>query len=102
MTNKQQGMTLISVIVAFALLLLGVTLFYSAIQLSNSLAATQKQRIEDTEKLIKQYYLNQNGAQGNEETLQLKDINGNTSFEIKIKKYTITNEAGELYYYGNE
>lgn len=102
MTNKQQGMTLISVIVAFALLLLGVTLFYSAIQLSNSLAATQKQRIEDTEKLINQYYLNQNGAQGNEETLQLKDINGNTSIEIKVKKYTITNEAGELYYYGNE
>lgn len=102
MTNKQQGMTLISVIVAFALLLLGVTLFYSAIQLSNSLAATQKQRIEDTEKLINQYYLNQNGAQGNEEKLQLKDINGNTSIEIKVKKYTITNEAGELYYYGNE
>lgn len=102
MTNKQQGMTLISVIVAFALLLLGVTLFYSAIQLSNSLAATQKQRIEDTEKLINQYYLNQNGAQSNEETLQLKDINGNTSIEIKVKKYTITNEAGELYYYGNE
>lgn len=102
MKNKHRGMTLVSVIVAFALLLLGISLFYSSIQLSNKISSTQKERIENTEKLINQYYLNENGAQVTDETIELKDVNGNTAVEIKVKKYKITNEAGELYYYGNE
>lgn len=95
-------MTLVSVIIAFALLLLGISLFYSSIQLSNKISSTQKERIENTERLINQYYLNENEAQVSDEILQLKDINGNIAVEIKVKKYKITNEAGDLYYYGNE
>lgn len=95
-------MTLISVIVGFALLLLGISLFYSSVQLSNKISSSQKQRIEDTEKLINQYYLIENEAIGNDIKLPLKDINGNIAVEIEVKKYTITNEAGELYYYENK
>lgn len=99
---KNKGMTLISVIVGFALLLLGISLFYSSVQLSNKISSSQKQRIEDTEKLINQYYLIENEAIGNDIKLPLKDINGNIAVEIEVKKYTITNEAGELYYYENK
>lgn len=95
-------MTLISVIVGFALLLLGISLFYSSVQLSNKISSSQKQRIEDTEKLINQYYLIENEAISNDIKLPLKDINGNIAVEIEVKKYTITNEAGELYYYENK
>lgn len=101
--KKHNGMTLVSVIVGFAILLIGISMFYGTIQISNNILSTQKERTEQTEQLINQYYKKSNGAQSTETSLTMKEGSSNIPGldSITVKKYKITiNNAGELYYYG--
>lgn len=101
--RKHDGMTLVSVIVGFAILLIGIAMFYGAIQVSNNILSTQKERIEQTEQLINKYYKNSNDATSTDIPLIVKPGSSNIpDFKsITVKKYEVTIEnAGELYYYG--
>lgn len=102
--KKNSGMTLVSVIVSFAILLIGIAMFYGTIQVSNNIISSQKERVEKTEQLINQYYKKSNDASLVKESgteLNITDSNIPGFDSIVVNKYRISIDgAGELYYYG--
>lgn len=104
--KKHNGMTLVSVIVGFAILLIGISMFYGIIQISNNILSTQKERTEQTEQLINEYYKKTHGDEVVIETVEQgfdidqEGLNTINLERISVKKIRIhIDGVGELYYY---
>lgn len=106
--KKQKGMTLVETIVAFAILMIAIALFYGSIQLSNKLISNQNQRRAQTEEMVNIYYLKDPGTvcDKSEENISFQLEGDTTNFSASIfscRKIKLTkNDTGkELYYYEN-
>lgn len=106
--KKQKGMTLVETIVAFAILMIAIVLFYGSIQLSNKLIGAQNQRRAQTEEMVNIYYLKKPEAvcDKSEESISFQLEGDSTNFSSNMfscNKIKLTkNDTGkELYYYEN-
>lgn len=99
-TGKQNdGMTMVEVVVAFAVLMLVMGMFAKCLTMANQVFRRSEEILEDSRKLEKGYYLEEEAVLADivGETLVFTEQEDGGRFSVEVKLREFANDAGSLY-----
>jgi hypothetical protein len=104
MKHENNGTTMVTVVVSFALLLIFVTAFYKVQKLSENMMMDAKDLLVNNRELIKAYYLDEteNTLAAENITLSFQGEEGGFSLQASLYRAEKEGLTGTIYYYKAE
>jgi hypothetical protein len=104
MKHENNGTTMVTVVVSFALLLIFVTAFYKVQKLSENMMMDAKDLLVNNRELIKAYYLDEteNTPAAENITLSFQGEEGGFSLQASLYRAEKEGLTGTIYYYKAE
>lgn len=100
MKRNTKGSSLISVVIAFLLLLIILVIFQRSLQLTNRLLQEAVTIREETNELVGEYYMNKESSAS--QTVNSYSFSGAAgAFRLTTQWSSYAGEHGTIYYFGN-